>query len=89
MNLLRQRAVGVWAVLVVATLLSWWLGADLGTGDDRRWSAVVIFAIACVKVRLIGLHFMELLEAPGGLRRAFEAYVVALFGLLVGMYLAA
>jgi heme/copper-type cytochrome/quinol oxidase subunit 4 len=84
-DLLRHRAVAVWALLVAATLLSCWLAADHGVGDERHRSGVLVLGIACLKIRLVGLHFMELRTAPRALRGAFEAYVMVLFVLLSGM----
>ncbi|WP_294009930.1 cytochrome C oxidase subunit IV family protein [Streptomyces sp.] len=44
-------------------------------------------AIALIKVRLVGLHFMELRNAPAALRGAFEAYVAATGATLLALYL--
>ena len=48
---------------------------------------VVVFGIAAIKVRLIGLDFMELRSAPIPLRAAFEGYCLVLWGVLSGLYL--
>ena len=82
--LMRNRAGVSWLILVAATLASWALGADHGTGS---LVAVGVLAIAAVKVRLVGLDFMELRHAPIPLRVAFEVYCVALWALLSGLYL--
>ena len=84
LHLLRNRAGVSWLILVAATLASWALGADHGTGS---LVAVAVLAIAAVKVRLVGLDFMELRHAPIPLRAAFEVYCVALWALLSGIYL--
>jgi len=47
----------------------------------------VVFGIAAIKVRLIGLDFMELRSAPIPLRVAFESYCLVLWGVLAGLYL--
>jgi hypothetical protein len=47
----------------------------------------VVLAIAAIKVRLVGLDFMELRTAPVPLRAAFECYCVGLWALLSGLYL--
>ena len=60
-QLLRNRAGVSWLVLIAATLVSWAVGADHGTGS---MAAVVVLAIAAIKVRLVGLDFMELRHAP-------------------------
>jgi uncharacterized integral membrane protein len=80
----RSRAGVSWVVLIVATLISYALGADHGTGSVM---AVVVLAIAAIKIRLVGLDFMELRGAPMPLRLAFEGYCVGLWLLLSGLYL--
>ncbi len=79
----RGRAGMSWLVLIGATLVSFALGADHGTGSLM---AVVVLAIAALKIRLVGLDFMELRNAPVVLRIAFEGYCVALWALLSGLY---
>jgi hypothetical protein len=80
----RSRAGVSWLVLIAATLLSYALGAEHGVGSTV---VVVVFGIAAIKVRLIGLDFMELRSAPLPLRAAFEGYCLALWALLSGLYL--
>ncbi len=83
-QLLRNRAGASWLVLIAATLVSWAVGADHGTGS---MAAVVVLAIAAIKVRLVGLDFMELRHAPIPLRVAFECYCVGMWALLSALYL--
>ena len=73
-----------WLVLIAATLVSYVLGAEHGVGSTV---VVVILGIAAIKVRLIGLDFMELRSAPIPLRAVFEAYCLALWAVLSGLYL--
>ena len=84
LELVRNRSGVSWLVLVAATLASWLVGADHGTGSTV---AVLVLAIAAVKIRLVGLDFMELRHAPIPLRVAFEVYCVALWAVLSGLYL--
>jgi hypothetical protein len=84
LTFVRSRAGVSWLVLIVATLISYSLGADHGTGSVM---VVVVLAIAAIKVRLVGLDFMELRTAPVPLRAAFEGYCVGLWALLSGLYL--
>jgi heme/copper-type cytochrome/quinol oxidase subunit 4 len=81
----RNRAGLSWLVLIAATLLSYALGAEHGVGSTVV--VVVVFGIAAIKVRLIGLDFMELRSAPIPLRVAFESYCLALWAVLSGLYL--
>ncbi|MGB2921130.1 MAG: cytochrome C oxidase subunit IV family protein [Mycobacterium sp.] len=81
LELLKNRAGASWLFLVAATILSWLVGAEHGTGS---LVAVVVLAIAAIKV---GLDFMELRHAPIPLRAAFEFYCVGMWALLSGLYL--
>jgi hypothetical protein len=80
----RGRAGVSWVVLIMATLISYALGADHGNGSVM---VVVVLGIAAIKVRLVGLDFMELRSAPVPLRAAFEGYCLGLWALLSGLYL--
>ena len=84
--LLRTPATAVWAVLVLATIATWTLGTQHGI-HTHTLASVVILLIAFIKVRLVGLYFMELKAAPVLLRAPFEVYCVVLLALLSGMYL--
>jgi Prokaryotic Cytochrome C oxidase subunit IV len=80
----RNRAGLTWLILVAATLVSWLVGAEHGTGSLL---AVLVLGIAAVKVRLVGLDFMELRHAPLPLRAAFECYCVGMWAVLAGLHL--
>ena len=75
----------IFVVLVAATLSSWVLGVE---GSTSALIGCTILAIAFVKVRLVGLYFMELRQAPPALRGVFEAYVALTAGTLLVLYLA-
>lgn len=80
-------SVTVWLTLVAATLLSRQLATE--EAGEGNVIAVVILIVAAVKVWLVGLHFMELNDAPRLLRGIFELYVVALLAGLMGFFFAA
>lgn len=82
-TLLKARSTWVWAGLVVATLVSWAVGSDHATGSAI---ALVVLGVALIKVRFVGLDFMELRNAPTALRAVFESYCVVLWVVLAGMY---
>ena len=84
LNLLKNRAGASWLFLVAATIVSWAVGAEHGTGS---LVAVVVLGIAAVKVRLVGLDFMELRHAPFALRAAFEVFCKGMWALLAALYL--
>lgn len=84
LSLLRARSTNVWLALVAVTIASWAVGADHEVGSGV---AVVVLALALIKVRFVGLDFMELRNAPLFLRAIFEAYCIILWMVLAGMYL--
>ncbi|UXA17249.1 cytochrome C oxidase subunit IV family protein [Mycobacterium sp. SMC-4] len=84
LRLIGPRALSTWVLLVAATVVSWAVGADHGAGSA---AVVIVLAIAAIKVRLVGLDFMELRHAPLPLRAAFEGYCVALWAVLSALYL--
>lgn len=75
----------MFVVLVVLTVASSWLAE--GRLDTDRWAGALVIAIAAVKIRLVGRHFMELRDAPFALRLAFDTWIVAVLGLIVGFTL--
>jgi heme/copper-type cytochrome/quinol oxidase subunit 4 len=85
---LRGPFTVVWFVLIGATLLSWYLGADHGFQSHTATSIVVIL-VAFVKVRFVGLYFMDLRDAPILLRSIFEVYCVVACTLLIALCVAA
>ena len=83
-SLFRARSTVVWLGLVIVTLVSFTVGADHGIGSGV---ALWVLALALIKVRYVGMDFMELRDAPLLLRGAFETYCLALWLVLAGMYL--
>jgi caa(3)-type oxidase subunit IV len=77
-----RRLTVVWAVLLALTLGSFVVGIEQNA-DFAGAAAIVIVGIALLKVRLIGLHFMDVRIAPTVLRMLFEGYVLAVFVALV------
>jgi len=69
----------MWLVLIVATLISGWIGEG---ERDRRASSVVL-TIAFFKVWIVGIQFMELRSAPRLLRGIFSAWTVATCSALI------
>jgi hypothetical protein len=81
-------ATTAWLFLVAATAASWLLGTDHGLPPDHhQTAAAIILVLAVIKVRIIGMHFMELRSAPVPLRLLFDTYCAAvLLLLLTGMF---
>lgn len=84
-----RKIAAVWLLLVAATLLSWRVGTGHAPDAEggHTWSTLAILVVAGVKVRLVGLWFMELREAVTPLRVAFEVYVLAVSIMMLGLYL--
>jgi hypothetical protein len=83
---MRARMVVIWLLLVAATLFSLSLFEESGHLQVSHYVGVAVIAVAFVKVRFIGLDFMELRRAPKPLRIAFEAWVLVIAGTLMTMY---
>lgn len=86
MIVLRSQTTLVWFALVMATAISLALGEDVIGHQDT--AAALVIAIAFVKVRLVGIHFMELRHAPVPLRAAFEVYCAVAATVLIVLLLA-
>ncbi len=87
-DLLRSSATVVWLFLVAATVVSWALGTDHGFVDDSTAASVIVLVVAFVKVRFVGLYFMELKDAPLPLRALLEVWCLAVCCLTLGFFLA-
>ncbi len=85
-ELVNQRATVSFALLVVITVVSFWLtvghgGAFLGDTGKVLFASVIVLAF--VKVRWVMLDFMELRDAPLKLRALFEFWVVGVAAALI------
>lgn len=87
LHLARTRTTLVWLALIAATCFSWLLGTDhnIGSGSLKAAGAVIL-GVAFVKVRFVGMYFMELRNAPGPLRWLFEIYSFAVGTAVVLVY---
>jgi predicted membrane channel-forming protein YqfA (hemolysin III family) len=83
---MRTRMVAIWLFLVAATVFSLSLFEEFNSTEARRYVGVAVIGIAFVKVRFIGLDFMELRRAQVPLRLAFEVWLLVIAGTLMTMY---
>lgn len=81
---MTRRVTLVWMLLLGITFASFVVGVEQGAGVASA-AAVVIIGLALCKVRLIGIHFMDVRVAPRPLRLIFEAYVLAVFVTLAAL----
>jgi hypothetical protein len=79
-----RRLTLVWALLLALTFGSFVIGIEQGAAFAST-GAVLIIGIALVKVRFIGVYFMDLRVAPTPLRMLFEGYVLVVFVALTGI----
>jgi caa(3)-type oxidase subunit IV len=82
-SLLRTPVIPVFIVLMIATVVSWWVGE----GSALEHTALIVISIAFVKCFLIGLYFMEIIHAPDFLRLALVAWCGAGLVGVNGIYL--
>jgi heme/copper-type cytochrome/quinol oxidase subunit 3 len=75
-----NRSTLVWLCLMMLTIVSRGLGR--GMIANIAHARIAILMLAFVKVRYIGLEFMELRNAPRATRAAFEVWVVGVGGAL-------
>lgn len=78
-----NRLFRIWVLLIAATLASTLVDLEWRSGGLAATAAILI--IAAVKIRFVGLDYMELRHAPWPLRLAFEGWVVAITLALLGM----
>ncbi|TAM69765.1 cytochrome C oxidase subunit IV family protein [Mycobacterium sp.] len=84
---LRTPATAVWAVLLVATLATWMLGAGHTViVDSARVATIFVLLIAFVKVDLVGRYFMELQHAPRRLALLFNGWTVITCAVVIALY---
>jgi hypothetical protein len=82
----RERVTRVWLALMALTALTTW-----GLSKDLFSPAIAVvgtFLIAGLKVRYVMLDFMELRFAPLGARVFFQAWIVAVIALVLGLWFA-
>jgi apolipoprotein N-acyltransferase len=76
-----RRATIVWLGLVLATVVTFWLGSRHPfSATSVGLAASIAIAIGFGKAAFIGLEFMELRHAPPRLRYAFLAWCAAVGG---------
>jgi caa(3)-type oxidase subunit IV len=82
----RGTLTGVWALLSVMTIASWWTGSR---SDGRAYALVTagVLLLAMIKSRLVMRYFMEVRYAPRWLRLTCDAWLITVFAMLFALYL--
>ncbi len=86
---IKTKATLIYLCLVFLTIFSWWL-ADGYTPENLntyKYVSIGLLLVACFKVRLVIMHFMEISTAPLLLRAIFEIWVVVVATVTISLYL--
>lgn len=75
----------VWIALLVLTFVSGFL-ADGMLGMSNSTAAIILLAIAFLKVRLVIIHFMEIGHAAMPLRIALETWILITLAAMLFLY---
>ncbi|RJF89386.1 hypothetical protein D3874_22415 [Oleomonas cavernae] len=78
-------AIGIWAILLGATLSSWLVAEDMGS-LAAPYAATAVVLIAALKIRLVFVHFMELGRRVLPWRIVFEAWIGVVTTLILAAY---
>jgi Prokaryotic Cytochrome C oxidase subunit IV len=81
-----RRLFAVWVGLVALTFASLTAGIEQ-RGDNATIATILVLGLAMIKIRLIGIHFMDLRSAPRLLRKIFDGYVCIVFATLAALAL--
>lgn len=80
-----MNAIYVWAILIAATLVSWFVTEDTQYGKLGSASVIII---AAIKMNLVVSHFMELNWRPLPYRIIVTGWLTFVTMIIVGSYLA-
>lgn len=83
---MHLRAIHIWATLVVATLLSWFLKGEVVSAGV---GATAVILIAAFKINMVVSHFMELQWRPAHYRFIVSGWLVLVTTIIIGGYWAA
>ena len=81
-SIFLQKNTAIWALLALATVLSWYMGSDAALNIPAAMLLIAFF-----KTRLVIMHFMEVNHAPLGLRLVCEAWGIVCCAALIVLYL--
>ena len=83
MNALKNPANRAWVALIIATVITWYLGevGAAGTG-----AIIAMLLIAFIKGRLVILDFMELRNAPLMWRALLEGWLIFVSSMILLAY---
>ncbi len=82
----RGTLTGVWALLSITTIASWWTGSR---SDGHAYALVTggVLLFALIKSRLVIRYFMEVRFAPRWLHLTCDAWLIVVFATIFALYL--
>lgn len=83
MNTTTRRIDAIWAALLCATALTWWLGESGAAARAGLATACAVLALSALKGTLIVLDYMELRHAPALWRRLLLGWLAAVVVVLL------
>lgn len=83
MTLLKNPVDRIWLVLLVATLITWWLGESGWARTAGTVAVPLMFGLSFLKGALIALDFMETRHAPPLWRRLMLGWLTVVIGLIL------
>ncbi|TJY58398.1 hypothetical protein E4T66_17080 [Sinimarinibacterium sp. CAU 1509] len=84
-----MKIVAIWMFLVAATIFFWFLWPEHKsmTDDWRVLATILTIVVSTIKIRFVGLWFMELRDAVLPLRLAFELYALGVGAMMIFLYM--
>jgi len=84
----NRKLLAIWALLVIVTLVSWFLGAHRGPATFERHVGITwgVVLIAAFKIRLILRGFMEVSHSPRWLMRLTDLWLMFAIAMLMVPY---
>ncbi|MGW5381573.1 cytochrome C oxidase subunit IV family protein [Nocardia sp. NPDC003963] len=79
----------VWLALSATTVLSWWLAPGHSAAPVSPSTVVTVAAIllGALKTRLVLRYFLEVGTGPRWLRVSTDAWLIVVWGAVLGIYL--
>lgn len=76
----------IWALLLLATAVTWWLGESRQVGRGTLLPVLVIFGLAVFKGAWVIVDFMDLRHAPALWRRLLLGWLLAVTSVIMLAY---
>lgn len=75
-----------WGLLMAATGIGWWFGHTAqGHSSEHTIALAGVIVTAFFKAWIVGVEFMELRHAPRWLRHGYDAWIVGMAAVLLGI----